>query len=377
MITRMTELRWSHLDGDNVGAWSALINTLATADGTGEFYEPEDLAEELGETGLEPSTDTWAVWADEQLVAYGQLRVGFTTQADGTVRCQLDGGVHPEWRGRGVGSRLMDAMEQRACVLSAQRMPGVPAEFRVEAGLAGSSASRMLTARGYRIARWFILMELPLRSVQAGVPAAADSGAHTLTTPPTQFPLGSMPEGATGFAVPGAETLTTPLGLQLPLDAEAAARPHPVVPDGFTLASPKAADEEDVRLAHNSAFADHWGSAPMTAERWHDFYAGRPMRLGYSTIARNPDGDLVSYVLVGQYMDDEAYVDLVGTVAGARGRGVAGAALARTIELVRDVEGLRVLGLEVDSDSPTGATRLYERLGFSAKNTRATMTRPA
>ena len=145
----------------------------------------------------------------------------------------------------------------------------------------------------------------------------------------------------------------------------------------FTLASPKAADEEDVRLAHNSAFADHWGSAPMTAERWHDFYAGRPMRLGYSTIARNPDGDLVSYVLVGQYMDDEAYVDLVGTVAGARGRGVAGAALARTIELVRDVEGLRVLGLEVDSDSPTGATRLYERLGFSAKNTRATMTRPA
>ena len=115
----------------------------------------------------------------------------------------------------------------------------------------------------------------------------------------------------------------------------------------------------------------------MTAERWHDFYAGRPMRLGYSTIARNPDGDLVSYVLVGQYMDDEAYVDLVGTVAGARGRGVAGAALARTIELVRDVEGLRVLGLEVDSDSPTGATRLYERLGFSAKNTRATMTRPA
>ena len=116
MITRMTELRWSHLDGDNVGAWSALINTLATADGSGEFYEPEDLAEELGETGLEPSTDTWAVWADEQLVAYGQLRVGFTTQADGTVRCQLDGGVHPEWRGRGVGSRLMDALSWTSLV---------------------------------------------------------------------------------------------------------------------------------------------------------------------------------------------------------------------------------------------------------------------
>lgn len=321
MICPMTDLRWSSLDVDSVGAWSALTNILATADGTEDFYEPEDLAEELGETGMEPSSDTWAVWAGGQLVAYGQLRVGFTTQADGTVRCQLDGGVHPDWRGRGIGRRLMDEMEERTRALSAERLPGVTAQFRVEAGLAGSSAGRMLSARGYQVARWFILMELQLDA----------DGAQA------------------GFTAP----------------------------DGVVLVTPQDDDEEAVRVAHNSAFADHWGSAPMTAERWHDFYAGRPMRLPYSTIGKTADGEVVSYVLVGQYLADEVYVDLVGTVAGARGRGVAAAALARTIERVRAEEGLRVLGLEVDSDSPTGATRLYERLGFTPKNTRATMTRPA
>ena len=35
----------------------------------------------------------------------------------------------------------------------------------------------------------------------------------------------------------------------------------------------------------------------------------------------------------------------------------------------------RVIELDVDSDSPTGATRLYERLGFTVKHQTASMRR--
>lgn len=312
----MTNLRWGHLTDDAVRQWAELTNLLARVDGTDEFYDAADLAEELTEAGVTPAVDTWAVWDGDVMVAFGQLRVGYTTQADGAVRLQCDGGVHPDWRGRGIGRELMTLMEARARGLNAERNPGVPGVFRAAGGLEGSSARRLLRARGYEEARYFTTMERQL----AEAPADGDRSAFT---------------------------------------------------------SPRPEDEEAVRVAHNTAFADHWGSSPKTAEAWHDYYTGRPARPQYSSILRGADGGVSTYVLVSQYLDDELFVDLVGTVPAARGAGLAAAALARTIELCRGAAGIKVLGLDVDSESPTGATRLYERLGFIAKHTTATMTRPA
>lgn len=67
----MGELTWSHLTADTVGQWADLTNELARADQTQEFYEAEDLAEELTEAGMTPATDTWAVWDGDDLVASG------------------------------------------------------------------------------------------------------------------------------------------------------------------------------------------------------------------------------------------------------------------------------------------------------------------
>lgn len=312
----MPEMTWSHLTADTVEQWADLTNELARADQTQEFYEAEDLAEELTEAGMTPATDTWAAWDGDTLIAYGQLRVGFTAGDDGEVRLQIDGGVRPQWRGRGIGRDLMDRAEARAAALNAERNPGSTGLLRVSAGLEGSSAYRMLKARGYLPVRYFTLME-------------RDN--------------------------PGE-----------PLDV-----------DWAGLASPTPEDEEAVRVAHNAAFTDHWGFAPWTSERWHDVYAGRPARPQVSTISRRDDGSVDAYVLVSQYEPKELWVGLVGTIREARGTGLATRALARSLELARDVDGITVVGLDVDSESPTGATRLYERLGFVAKQTTVTMTRPA
>jgi len=104
-------LRWARLSRADVPAWTALTNLIEEADGTGESYQEADLAEELEEHGFTPETDSWAVWDGEDLIAYGQNRVSANLDAEGSVRCSADGGVHPHWRRRGIGGerfRLFD-----------------------------------------------------------------------------------------------------------------------------------------------------------------------------------------------------------------------------------------------------------------------------
>lgn len=309
-----TTYTWGRLTRDGIEQWAALTNLLATVDDTGEFYEVDDLAEELDETGFDPEQDSWAVWAGDQLVAYGQLRVSLTLDHDGRARCSVAGGVHPDHRRRGIGGALMTQMEARAQQLAAERHPGAEGFWRGDGGLEGSSVRAMLAGRGYEIVRYFNEMKRP---------------------------------------VPG-EPITVPA-----VDA--------------TLVSPADEHEEAVRVAHNLAFRDHWGSAESTPESWHDHWTARSGRPAVSTLALGPDGEVLAYVLVGQWVDREAYVNIVGSVPAARGRGLAAACLARTIDLLARSGDYDTVDLHVDSVSPTGATRLYERVGFTLAKTFAAM----
>ena len=310
-------LRWDALTPESVDAWAELTTVLADADGTGETYEAEDLAEELAETGVTPETDTWAVWDDDRLVAYGQLRVGLALDFEGRARSHLSGGVHPRWRGRGIGTALMDRMESRARALASERHPGVPAYARAPGGVEGSDARALLAGRGYAVVRYF----------------------NDLARPLPGPPLPELPSA------------------------------------GVTLVDQLDEHEEAARVAHNIAFADHWGSAEIPADEWHHHWRSRSSRPALSTLALGPDGSVQAYVLAGQYVPGTLYVAIVGTVPQARGRGLAAACLARTLTLAAATGDFERAELGVDSASPTGATRLYERLGFEPVRTLAAMQR--
>lgn len=317
-MTVDTALRWSHLTADDVGAWSELMTHLAEVDDTGETFTPEVLTEELDEPDFTAETDSWTVWDGERLVAYGIVSVSQTPDQEGRVRCHVGmGGVHADWRGRGIGRELMTRMEDRAVELASERHPGTPAYLRASGGVEGAHVRHLLVHRGYALVRYFNDLSRPL-------------------------PGDPLPD---------------------------------VTVDGARIVSETDDLEEETRLAHNAAFADHWGSTDITAEQWGHYWRSSSGRPDLSSLALDDDGRVLAYVLASEFAAGELYINIVGTRPEARGRGLAAACLSRTMRRGIATGEYTTARLDVDSESPTGATRLYERLGFRTQKVFASFQR--
>lgn len=122
---------------------------------TEEFYQEDDLREELSFDGFDPALDMLTVWDGEQMDGFATLSVPRTGDHERHGRGYLSGGVRESHRSRGLGRALMDRLGPRAATLVSERHPGVASYLRVGGGLEGSSASRMLQRRGYRVVRYY------------------------------------------------------------------------------------------------------------------------------------------------------------------------------------------------------------------------------
>jgi ribosomal protein S18 acetylase RimI-like enzyme len=135
-------------------------------------------------------------------------------------------------------------------------------------------------------------------------------------------------------------------------------------------------DDADLRTVHDvleSAFADHFNSHEETFDefvsrlredpghRWDHWWIAEVV----DGAAPEPAGALVGAVAEGPPgRSAGSYVEYIGVLESARGRGVAKALLA-TIVADAAARGRDHVGLEVDADSPTGAHRLYASLGWT------------
>lgn len=146
--------------------------------------------------------------------------------------------------------------------------------------------------------------------------------------------------------------------------------PPAALPEAVTVARWNQRWSEATRLAHVEAFADHWGSAPPDEEAWqHDYVGGANFRADLSLVAHSGD-DVVGYLLAHVWEQDwkvkgyrEAWIGTLGTRRAWRGRGVASYLLLRCMHRMRTA-GMEYAAIGVDSQSPTGADRLYAQLGF-------------
>lgn len=225
----------------------------------------------------------------------------------------LWGRVHPELRGRGVGTALMDWAEARA----AERLAKAPDGARLVLVAASPNdhapTSALLRERGFAVMRDSLTME---RSLEAASPA-------------------------------------------------------PRWPAGIVVRSLQPGDEPAVYRAADEAFEDHWGhvAAPDQDEAmrtWLHHLTGRP-EFDPSLWFLALDGDAIAGVALcypARAGDNTlGWVSTLGVRRPWRRRGLGEALLYHAFGELR-ARGRTRVGLGVDAQSLTGATRLYERAGM-------------
>lgn len=120
-------------------------------------------------------------------------------------------------------------------------------------------------------------------------------------------------------------------------------------------------DVQPVYDALEEAFVDHWGHEPYPFE----LHVEQMRRVDPRLALVATEGDEVVGAAVGRALDEVGWIDVVGVRRPWRGRGIARALLSRSFEgFSGQATSVR---LNVDAESLTGATRLYESVGMRVR----------
>ncbi|HSS73915.1 MAG TPA: GNAT family N-acetyltransferase [Gaiellaceae bacterium] len=135
--------------------------------------------------------------------------------------------------------------------------------------------------------------------------------------------------------------------------------PRPSWPDGYVVATLHPGEERDLYETLEDAFLDHWDHNARTYDEW---LATQKIVHDLCFLVRAGD-ELAAAALCT--IDDFGlgWVDILGTRREHRRRGLGEALLGQSFHTLY-ARGAPKVALGVDAESPTGATRLYERVGM-------------
>jgi mycothiol synthase len=131
-------------------------------------------------------------------------------------------------------------------------------------------------------------------------------------------------------------------------------------PAGFEVEQLHAGGERELYETVEETFADHWGHTRRPYEEW---LASRRLEPELTFVVRAGGGDPAAAALCRREQFGMGWVDVLGTRPRFRRHGL-GEALLRHAFRELYARGARRVGLGVDAENPTGATRLYERAGM-------------
>ena len=138
--------------------------------------------------------------------------------------------------------------------------------------------------------------------------------------------------------------------------------PEPEWPEGLELRPFEREHARAFHAADDEAFADEWD---YETEPFEDFVARRLERPGFDPELWTAvwDGDEIAATLIADRRFGGGWIAGLGVRRPWRRRGLGLALLLRSFRQFYE-RGVRRVALSVDSDNPTGATRLYERAGM-------------
>jgi mycothiol synthase len=293
-----------------VAGWCACVNRAEAYDRVPRILSVDEVREQFADPADDLTLDTRVAVVDGEIV--GVVCPAHSPADAGDDRIQVFGMVDPRHRGEGIGRALFAWAVERGRERLLASTHDRPRVLRANAYEWLDANQRLYERFGFRPVRWFEDLVRPLDA-----------------TPPIGAPAGVTIE------------------------------PWPKDRDGEILA------------ARNEAFADHWGSTPISDARWTSLVRGHAARPDLSCIASEAaTGAVVGACLNHVYSEDfelvgrrEGWIGDLSTVRAWRGRGVASALIATSLAVFAG-DGLTHAMIGVDSANPTGAARLYRSLGF-------------
>jgi len=149
------------------------------------------------------------------------------------------------------------------------------------------------------------------------------------------------------------------MGIDLPPEI-----PAPAWPEGVEVRTFREEDAHEVKDLLDLAYEEEFHHTPATFENWRRFMLDDPMFDPEAWFLAVADGQIVAAALNW----DEGYVKDLVVRPDWRGRGLGKALMLQTFgEFSR--RGLTRVTLKTDSNNPTGAWRLYERVGMKTERT--------
>jgi mycothiol synthase len=287
---------------DDLHAVVALVNACSLAEGGSPDETPQNLLSDWNTPGFALETNAWVATAPNgQIIGYEQVEVG-----DDDAPCELDGYVHPDFAGHGIGTHLLRLAEERARTELDSSERTSPTPLRGAIAAANLGARQLFTGVGFSVVRHFWRMEIDLDA------------------PPTA----------------------------------------PVVPDGFRIRPfVRGQDERATHATIEAAFEDHWEHVPIGFDEWSRRLIERDDFDPSFWFLATAGDELVGTALCFARSAGTGWVRGLGVRRSWRGRGL-GLALLQHAFGAFYASGRTTIGLGVDAQSPTGATRLYQRAGM-------------
>lgn len=154
--------------------------------------------------------------------------------------------------------------------------------------------------------------------------------------------------------------------------------PEPEWPEGVSVRALGEGEEERMYEAHMESFADTWLFTREPFERWSHWFVKDPS-FDPTLWFFAESGDELAGILIGRTSPSEpglGWVRILGVLPKHRRRGIAQALLRHSFsEFAR--RGFDRVGLGVDAQSPTGAVRVYERVGMHVARTTIALEKKA
>ncbi len=293
-----------HFELSDLSAVIDIYHTIDDVLGVDRWITAEMLANFLELPTINPEVDTCIVQRGDRVVAYADFEFSAVTG-----RAWMEGVVHPDHWGEGIGSQLLAWGEARAWARAeAELAADKSLSLRVNASSRNADAIHLFEQRGFEQIRTFYRMRIDFTQLIEPAP----------------------------------------------------------LPDGIEL-RPFDRDQHAhaVYEAHEESFSDHWGFERDSFEEWSNYalnYAGQDLSMWLVAW----EGDEIAGICINRPNEQDPAMGWVGSLGVRRPwrkRGLGLSLLQHSFRLFQDHGYLRA-GLGVDASSLTNAVALYQRAGM-------------